>query len=162
MRRPNSVFGVGLLLLALPLRADGGDPLAHADVVSTLGLARLADEVGDAQLLAWLKTPSRRDLTLVAVRATPFAAAPERLVPALAPHLCGRDPVLAPESALALAQIAERLTPSNLAAREALIADLKEARAALGCAKSDGAPAIRPDLLATVQIVDAAFSQLAP
>jgi hypothetical protein len=161
MQRANSVFGVGLLLLALPLRADSEDPLAHADVVSTLGLERLADEAGDAQLLAWLKTPNRRDLALVAVRSAPFAAAPERLVPALAPHLCGRDPVIAPETALALAQIAERLTPSELAAREALLADVKEARAALACAKGEGAP-IRSDLLATVQVVDAALSQLVP
>jgi hypothetical protein len=161
MQRANSVFGVGLLLLALPLRADGADPLVHADVVSTLGLERLADEAGDAQLSAWLKTPSRRDLTLVAVRAAPFAAAPERLVPALSPHLCGRDPVVAPEAALALAQIAERLTPSGLAAREALLADVKEARAALSCARAEGAP-IRADLLAIVQVVEAAFSQLAP
>lgn len=161
MQRANSVLGVALLFLALPLRADSADPLAHADVVSTLGLARLADEAGDAQLATWLKTPGRRDLTLVAVRATPFAAAPERLIPALAPHLCGRDPVLAPESALALAQIAERLTPSGLAAREALLADVKQARAALGCVKAEGAP-MRADLLATAQVVDAAFSQLAP
>jgi hypothetical protein len=161
MQRANGVFGVGLLLLALPLRADGADPLAYADMVSTLGLSRVADEAGDAQLGAWLKTPSRRDLTLVAIRAAPFAAAPEQLVPALTPHLCGRDPVLAPESAVALAQIAERLTPSNLANREALVADVKEARAALACAKSEDAH-VRPDLVATSLLLEAALSQLSP
>lgn len=149
------------MLLALPLRADSADPLAYADVVSTLGLSRLADEAGDAQLGAWLKTPNRRDLTLVAIRATPFAAAPERLVPALTPHLCGRDPVLAPESALALAQIAERLTPSSMANREALVADVKEARAALACAKEEEVH-VRPDLLASALLFEAALNQLVP
>jgi hypothetical protein len=161
MQRANSVLGAGLLLLALPLSADSPDPLAHADIVSTQGLARLADEAGDARLLAWLKTPDRRDLTLVAVRAAPFAAAPERLVPALAVYLCGRDPVLAPESGQALVQIAERLTPSGLALREALLADVSEARSALACAKGDEAP-IRPDLLARALLVEAALSQLLP
>jgi hypothetical protein len=121
----------------------------------------LADEVGDAQLAAWLKTPDRRDLTLVGIRAAPFAAAPERLVSALTPHLCGRDPVLAPESALALGQIAERLTPSGLANREALLADVKEARASLACAKAEDAQ-LRADLLATALLVEAALSQLSP
>ncbi len=148
-----------MLLCALPLRADSADPLAYADVVTPLGLARLADESGDGQLATWLKAPNRRDLTLVAMRAAPFAAAPERLVPALALHLCGRDPVLAPESAHALAQISERLTPSSLANREALVADVKQAQSALACAQADDPP-LRPDLSALAQVVDAALSQL--
>jgi hypothetical protein len=79
----------------------------------------------------------------------------------LAPHLCGRDPVLAPETALSLAQIAERLTPSSLASREALLSDVSEARKSLNCVKGDGV-AMRADLIATAQVVDAALSQLAP
>jgi hypothetical protein len=162
MQRANRFFGVGLLLsCALPLRADSIDPLAYADVVTPLGLARLADESGDGQLAAWLEAPNRRDLTLVAMRAAPFAAAPERLVPALALHMCGRDPVLAPEGAHALAQIAERLTPSSLANREALVADVKLAQSALACAKADDAP-LRADLSARAQLAEAALSQLVP
>lgn len=158
MRRANIVLATCLGLLASGAQALAADPLAQADLVSPIGLARLADEVGDASLTGWLKAPNRRDLTLVAVRATPFAFAPERLIVQLAPVLCGRDPVLAPEAGVAMAQIAERLQPSELAAREAAAYDLRKAREALGCVKQEPLP--RADLVAAALLLDAALAQL--
>lgn len=142
-------------------RAELDDPIGQADLISTIGLARVADEAGDARLLGWLKAQGRRDLSLVGVRAAPFAYAPERLVPELARLLCGRDPVLAPESAYALAQIAERITPAAVELREAAIADFASARAALACAR-EHEPPVRPDLSKTALVLEAALAQLAP
>lgn len=152
-------IAVSLGLFAVVSHADSPDPLAYADVVSEIGLARLADDAGDATLTSWLKSSTRRDLQLVAVRATPHAFAPERLVPQLAPLLCGRDPVLAPEAGLALAQLAQSLRPSDLAVREASLGDVRAAREALQCAK-DNEPALRADLVSAALLLDAALAQL--
>jgi len=158
MRRSNIALAVGAGLLASGVQALAADPLAQADVVSAIGLARVADEVGDSTLASWLKSPARRDLALTAVRASPFAWAPERLVVQLAPVLCGRDPILAPEASIALVQIAERLQPSLLAAREAASYDVKMAREALACVKQQPSP--RADLMASAMLLDAALAQL--
>lgn len=158
MRLANIVLAGCVGWLASGAQALANDPLAQADVVSVIGLARVADEVGDSTLGSWLKTTERRDLTLVAVRASPFAFAPERLVVQLAPVLCGRDPVLAPEASVALAQIAERLQPAGLAAREAAAHDLRQARVALSCVKDQPLP--RADLVAAALLLDAALAQL--
>lgn len=159
MRRVDYALVVSLTLLATATRADSTDPLAHADVVSEIGLARLADEAGDAKLDSWLKSSTRRDLQLVATRATPYAFAPERLIPQLAPLLCGRDPSLAPEVGLALASIAQSLKPSEFAAREASMADVRAAREALRCVKEQE-PAPRSDLVTAALLLDAALTQI--
>lgn len=160
MRRANIALAAAVGLLSSGAQALATDPLAQADVVSVIGLSRVADELGDATLASWLKAPARRDLALVALRAAPYAFAPERLVGHMAPLLCGRDPNLAPEAALAFAQIAEHLQPARLAAREAASYDLRQARAALACAEQSPAP--RADLVAAAQLLAAALDQLAP
>jgi hypothetical protein len=159
MRWANIALCLGLSLPGAPGRADPADPLAQADLVSAIGLARLADEVGDGRLLSWLEQPGRRDLALVALRAAPFAFAPERLVAGLAHHACGRDPVLAPEAGVALVQIAERLHPSELELREVLRADLRAAKAALGC-MAELRPPARADLRAAAGLLEWRLGQL--
>lgn len=149
------------LLSATVAHAELSDPIGQADVISTLGVARVADEAGDARLASWLQPGARRDLAAIALRASPFAYAPERLVPALAGFLCGRDPVLAPESAHALLQMAERLTPDAVATREADVSEFAAARKALECARQDQ-PAVRSDLVKAALVLDAALAQLAP
>ncbi|HEX6245897.1 MAG TPA: hypothetical protein VFZ61_33460 [Polyangiales bacterium] len=161
MRRRNITLAGGLALLAGSVRADLADPIAQADVISTIGVARVADEAGDPRLVEWLGTAARRDLITVAVRASPFAHAPERLVPQLAQLLCGRDPLLAPESAHAMAAIAERITPSRVALREGAVADFTAARKALECVREQAAP-VRADLVRAAQLLDAVLAQLSP
>jgi hypothetical protein len=154
------VIALGALSATIA-HAELTDPVGQADIISIQGVARVADEAGDARLASWLKQGTRRDLAAIALRASPFAHAPERLVPALASILCGRDPVLAPESAHALWQISERITPDGVAAREADLADFSAARKALECARQDQ-PALRPDLTKAALVLDAALAQLAP
>lgn len=154
-------FSVGFALLALApaprdraladvslrtfLRGDLIDPLAHA---------RIAEEAGDTMLRAQLGAADDRELTLIAVRASAYAAAPERLIPALAALACGRDPTLAPEAALTLRLIGARLRRSELAAREVLSDDLRAGQRALACAERTPAP--RADLAAELaQLADA-------
>jgi hypothetical protein len=165
MRRRNIMLASALALIGALIgsaaSAEFDDPIGQADLISTIGVARVADEAGDQRLLSWLKAPARRDLALVAVRAAPFAHAPELLVPELARLLCGRDPVLAPESAYALAQIVERITPSAVELREAALADFATARASLACAREQE-PAVRPDLVKHAMLLEAALAQLAP
>jgi hypothetical protein len=134
------------------------DPFAQAEVVSTVGLARLAEDAGDALLLAHLVKIEQRQLTLSAARASPFARSPELLIPALATHACGRDPDLAAQAAHALRAIAERLEPSALARREVLLEDLRRARQALTCV--DVAPPPRADIVAELAQLAAALDGL--
>lgn len=159
MWRANIALFGGLLLLATRSRADQNDPLAHADVISEIGLARLADEAGDGTLAGWLKRSDRRELQLVALRAMPYAFEPERLVPHVAPLLCGRDPNLAPEAALALMHVAERLRPSELENREATRGAFREAQKALACIKEQSAP-VRADLVSAALVLDSVLAQL--
>jgi hypothetical protein len=169
MRRRNITLAsaLGTRLIALGAlattvaHAELTDPVGQADIISTQGVARVADEAGDARLVSWLKQGARRDLAAIALRASPFAHAPERLVPALAGFLCGRDPVLAPESAHALLQIVDRITPDGAASREADLADFAAARKALECARQEQ-PALRPDLAKAALVLDAALAQLTP
>lgn len=163
MRRAKIMIMGYLALLSAPSGAGArvDEPPPGADLISSIGLARLADEAGDAQLARWLSEPAHRDRALAAVRASPFAYAPERLVPGLSAILCGRDPVLAPESASALLELAERLRPSELAARECLLSDLRSARKALACVGEQPAE-VRADLALAAMVVDAALAQLAP
>ncbi len=111
------------------------DLSAFADRIDAIGCARAAAEAGDAALLAKLGASDSREAALVAVRAAPYAHAPEDLVAALVDVACGRDPNLAPEAAFSLHAITQRLTQSELAAREVLLADLQKAeeRVAKGC-----------------------------
>ena len=127
---------------------------ADDDACDALALARLAEEEGHAQLLARL-TASDREQALIGVRASAFAQAPELLVPALARLACGRDSVLAPEAAHVLRQLPARLQPSDLSAREVLVADLAAAREALACARM--APVPRSDIVASLQLLEAAL-----
>jgi hypothetical protein len=127
------------------VRADPRDPFREADAIDALGLARLADEAGDAALLKALEAPTIRERAVLAARAAPAAHAPEQLVPALVGLACGRDPVLAPEAALALAEIAHTMQPSELAAREVLLSDLRAAQSRVdACVKER--QGLRPDI----------------
>lgn len=146
-RRAATLASAGVLLSVGAASAGATDPFRDCDPIHDIGLARLADEAGDSVLAGALAQggDSSRERALLAVRATPFAAAPEGLIPGLAKLACGRDPSLAPEAAAALAQIGERLRPSELAAREVLNADLRRALDALTAARSD-ARSLRPDI----------------
>ena len=133
------------LLLPLLTVKVAAEDVVSADVVSEIGVARTAEELGDSALLARLGGDQKVRDQLIATRASVHARAPEVLIPALAPLACGRHPVLAPEAAFAIFRIAEHLRPSELAARETLKSDLRGARDALECARR--APLPRADIV---------------
>ena len=136
--------------LALPLLgaatalAAGVDLGAFADRIDPIGCARAAHEAGDLGVMSQLASDASREALLVAVRAAPYVHAPEELVVSLVELACGRDPSLAPEAALSLHAIAERLTPSELAAREVILADLAKAeeRVGQGCEHAPAADVV--------------------
>jgi hypothetical protein len=141
--RTSLIFLCASAALVGAVSAGDFDPFRDADPIHDIGLARLADEAGDAALKAALtadpsaeKARPAREKALVAVRAAPHAAAPELLVPGLVALAVGRDPDLAPEASHALLLIAERLRPSELAAREVLQADLQRALQAVSQGRS--------------------------
>ncbi|MDB4975505.1 MAG: hypothetical protein JWN48_3846 [Myxococcaceae bacterium] len=164
VRRKSRSLAVATLLLAaiwpaLDTAAAGERvPLRDGDAVDEIGLARIAEEAGDAQLAARILAPSPRQQALVAVRASLHARAPEALLPALAKLACGRDPVLAPEAARACFEIAAHLSADALARREVLRSDLRAARTALQC--SERAPAPRADISAWLAQAGAALDAL--
>lgn len=121
--------------------AAGVDLAAFADRIDPIGCARAAHEAGDLGVSAQLQPGVARESQLVAVRAAPYAQAPESMVASLVELSCGRDPNLAPEAALSLYAIVEGLTSSELAAREVLISDLAQAeeRIVRGCDKAPSA-----------------------
>lgn len=141
------------------VRADGPDPFAQADVVDAIGLWRLADEAGDLALGEALKPGVARERALAAIRAAAYSHAPEQLIASLLPHALGRDPVLAPEAALALVQIGQRLTPADLAAREVLLSTLDEARKATQAALEE-ARSPRADIRLCLEALLAALTEL--
>lgn len=145
-------------LLALPGAASAEPNLAHADVLSEIGVARIAEELGDAGIAGRLTADRPGRETLLAIRASPHVSAPEALVPALADLACGRHPVFAPEAAYALLRIGARLRPSELSARESLRSDLQRAHDALGCAARSPSP--RPDIAQLLAQVAALLSGL--
>jgi hypothetical protein len=137
MLPPRSVllaFGACLACSASALAA-AVDLSTFADRIDAIGCARAAEEAGDAVLLSKLGASGSREVTLVAVRAAPYAHAPEDLVAGLVELACGRDPNLAPEAAASLYAIGQDLTQRELAEREVLLADLEKAeqRLAKGC-----------------------------
>lgn len=134
-----------LLLLPLLTLKVAAEDVAAVDLVSDIGIARVAEELGDSALLARLGGDQKVHDQLVATRASVHARAPEALIAALAPLACGRHPVLAPEAAFAIFHIAEGMRPSELAARETLKSDLRRARDALECARR--APVPRADIV---------------
>jgi hypothetical protein len=146
-----------------PASAGNVDPFRDADPIHEIGLARLAAEAGDSALAAALGPNDAGDVprerAVLAIRAAPFAAAPEQLIPALLELACGRDPNLAPEAASALQQIGEGLRPSELAAREVLNADLRRARDAVTTHRAK-AKALRPDIALAIDAVAADLSAL--
>jgi hypothetical protein len=141
------------------VRADGRDPFVHADVVDAIGLWRLADEAGELGLGEALKPGAARERALAAIRAAAYSRAPEQLIVGLLPHAVGRDPVLAPEAAMALVQIGQRLTPADLAAREVLLSTLDEARKATQVALEE-VRSPRPDIRVCLETLLAALSEL--
>jgi hypothetical protein len=127
--------------------ADAGDVLRRDDVTDELALAQIADAAGDGALGKAIAGRGRGQ-ALVAARAAVHAAAPELLVPGLVELALSRDPALAGEAAESLTAIFERLTPSELAAREVLLADLRKGCEAFG--KLEAAPAPRADIAAAL------------
>jgi len=146
MRVPPAIaFCVSWLAAQVPFAsASSEDPFASADVVSEIGVARLAEDAGDAALLAKLTALDRREHTLIAARASSYARAPELLVPALAKLACGRDPDLASQAANTLRRLADRRWTSELSEREALRSDLVAARQSLSCVEK--AALLRADI----------------
>jgi hypothetical protein len=162
-----SMAGVALLGAVAWARAEGGSgkraddnkPALRADdPVSELGVARIADENGDASLGAALSGEFGRTAQLLAVRAAPYAFAPESLWARLVELACGRDPALAPEAAAALTASERRLVPSELAEREVLLSDLHSLAPKLACAAGTAAP--RADIAASVARFEARFQGL--
>lgn len=140
-RAAASVVAFTLIGVGAWARADGKRPNFRADdPVSELGVARIADENGDATLRVALGGELGRAAQLLAVRASPYAYAPETLWGALVELACGRDPALAPEAAAALTASESRLAPSQLAEREVLVADLRALAPALACPTDTAAP----------------------
>jgi hypothetical protein len=123
-----------------------------ADQIDAIGLARAADALGDAELERALGQTSDREAALVAARAALFAEAPERLVPKLVGLACGRDPALAPEAALTLYTLAERVNAESFATREVLLSDVKQAIQSLetGCSQDP-----RPDIAIAIETLRA-------
>lgn len=136
-------------------RAVAGDDFARTDACDELALARAADRAGDQALAGYLQADRYR--SLLAIRASEYARAPEALIPALAAHACGRDPVLAPEAALSLRKLSARFVPSELASREVLRGDLMRARQALACA--DALPRPRADIAEALHLLAAALAE---
>ncbi len=128
------LWGASTLCVGHALAA-GVDLSAFADRLDPIGCARAAHEAGDATVLSLLRPGTARESQLLAVRAAPYAHAPEDLMASLVELSCGRDPSLAPEAALSLHAIAGGLSPSELAAREVLLSDLAKAedRVEQGC-----------------------------
>lgn len=155
MRRAVSVSFVWALLTS-HVAAD--ERLAMASASDEIALARVAEELGDPELLARLSGAGPRAERLVAIRASLHARAPEALVPALASIACGRDPALAPEAAFVLLRLVELLHPSDLALREVLKSDLGKAREALACAGSEPRP--RADIGLALAHLAAALDRL--
>jgi len=144
-------------IFAVPALAGPVDLALFADRIDEIGCARSAHEVGDQGLLSALTTPTNREKTLVAVRAAPYAHAPEDLLVGLVELACGRDPSLAPEAALSLHTIADTLSARELSTREVLIADLRRAEERLkeGCEhtpQSDAAYALEYAMLRLVAV----------
>ncbi len=157
----------GSLALAGAVYAGVPDPFRDADAIHDIGLSRLADEAGDAALLSALSgeggpekqaRPSR-ERTLLAIRAAPYAAAPELLVPSLVTLATGRDPDLAPEAAHALVAIAQRLRPSELSSREVLRADLARVLQAVVDTRGQ-ARAVRGDVALALGALEASLRAL--
>jgi hypothetical protein len=142
-----------LLLIASIARADASEALRRDDVTDELALAQIADETGDAGLASAIAAHDARGQALVAARAAVHASAPELLVPALVTLALSRDPALAGEAAESLTAIFDRLTPSELGAREVLLADLRTACEAFQ--KASSAPAPRADILAALTQAEA-------
>lgn len=138
-----SLVGVVGLVLASPVSFA-----TFADQIDAIGLGRAADALGDAQLDRALELGQGREAALVAVRAALFSQAPERMIPKIVTLACGRDPVLAPEAALTLYTLAERVTSESFAAREVLLSDVKQAIQSLeaGCSQEP-----RPDVLVAIE-----------
>jgi hypothetical protein len=147
-------------LVASLARADAPplrDLLAD-DLVSELGVARVADDAGDQALRDALAGSSGRHNTLIAVRAAAYAHAPEQLWPLLVTLACGRDPVLAPEAALSLRSSVLRTGENDLARREVLLSDLRAVRSKLGCAEDT--PRLRQDIALALRELSAHVDRL--
>lgn len=136
LSRGSALLTFGLAsIFAASAWATPVDLAMFADRIDAIGSARTAQEVGDGALLAALGAPGQREKALVAVRAASYAHAPEELMAPLVELACGRDPSLAPEAALSLHAVSERLTARELSLREVLLSDLSKAeeRVKSGC-----------------------------
>jgi hypothetical protein len=133
------------------------DPLLAAATSDPLELARVVDRLGDPAILARITAPDvRADVRLAAIRAAPALCEPERVLEHLAALAAGRDPDLAPAAGLALLQIARRIDPRALDAREVMRSELSPARAAL--ARLAGDPSARADLRRAAALADDALA----
>lgn len=155
LRLPLIVAAV--LFVGMPSHAADASVTLRAfvrgDLLDALALARLAEEAGDPLLVEQLARADDRALSLIAVRASAYAAAPERVIPGLAALACGRDPALAPEAAHAMDALSERLSPTALALREVLRDDLVDAKRALACGAA--LPTPRADIAASIAALSA-------
>lgn len=128
---------VGIVFAPAPggAQAGGADTCARALIeirdLEPLQLTRVAIRCGDHAILQLLDTQQPGAVRLAAIHASPWLAAPESALDALASALASRDSLLAPAAARAAVDIAARLDPQALERREIAPSELGQALAAL-------------------------------
>ncbi|MCA9532782.1 MAG: hypothetical protein KC593_03850 [Myxococcales bacterium] len=124
LRSPLSLvlIAVAVGLCAAPrTRADGSAAEALLAVVSAdpMDYAAVARRIGDPALAGVLRDEDAApELQLAALRAAPYARAPELLLEAVVAIAMGTDPALAPGALRSASQIAERIDFDALEQRE--------------------------------------------
>lgn len=140
-----ALIAAPLATMALRAQPRPADPLALVVSADPLDLARMVDRLGDDAVRARLGEVGAAANTLdpaivmAAVRASAWLHAPEEALVRLVEIAAGRDPELAPAAMLAVIRIAERLERSELDAREASDAPVREALAPLAALTEDSA-----------------------
>jgi hypothetical protein len=135
---------IGLLLASGAAAQAPADPLAAVADADPAELARVAERIGDREVLDRLGAGRPAVVRLAAIRTTPWLRAPEAALPSLARIAGGRDSILAPAAALYAMRIATSLDTDAVAAREVLPSDLDGARTDLEALAADSTA--RPDL----------------
>ncbi|MBN1655926.1 MAG: hypothetical protein JXA30_19320 [Deltaproteobacteria bacterium] len=120
------------------------DPLAAIVDADPMELARVVRRIGDNAVIERLEEDKPIEVRIAAIRATRWMRAPERALAALAEEVGSRDCDLAPAAARAALRIASELTADELATREVMPEQLRQARALFAQAAKNAL--LRPDI----------------
>lgn len=120
----------GAIVRAQP-EAVAPDPLVAVVDADPLELARVAQRLGDAAVVARLQPTQRTEVRLAAIRATPYLRVPEYALLVLPAIIGARDDLLGQAAARAAYAIVSALTVDDLQRHEVLPAELVPACAAL-------------------------------